>query len=179
MAGKELGPGLETRRLILRTYTADDHDCVHRLASDPETFRFSHHGPLGPEESWAMLLRHVGHWSLRGWGVFGVEEKETKALVGQAGLNDFRRRLGPDFDGVPEITWSFESKVHGRGYATEAAQAALDWIERTHGAARTVCLIHQDNEASLRVADKLGYREFRRCDYRGYPAILFERLAKR
>lgn len=177
MAGKELGPRIETPRLILRLYAAEDHDCVHRLASDPEIFRYSHHGPLGPEESWAMLLRHVGHWSLRGWGVFGVEEKETGALVGQAGLNDFRRGLGPGFDEVPEITWSFEPKVQVRGYATEAAQAAIDWMERTHGAARTVCLIHAENAPSLRVAQKLGYRELGRREYRGYPAILFERSA--
>ena len=179
MAGKELGPRLETQRLVLRTYTAGDHDCVHRLASDPEIFRYSHHGPLRSEESWAMLLRHVGHWTLRGWGVFGVEEKESAALVGQAGLCDFRRRLGPRFDGVPEITWSFEPQVQTRGYATEASQAALDWIERTQGTERTVCLIHEDNAASHRVAAKLGYREFARIDYRGYPAILFERSAPR
>ncbi|HEX8216864.1 MAG TPA: GNAT family N-acetyltransferase [Allosphingosinicella sp.] len=177
MGGEELGPRLETPRLVLRLYTAADHDCVHRLSSDPETFRYSHHGPLGPEESWAMLLRHVGHWALRGWGVFGVEDKESGALIGQAGLSDFRRRLGPDFDNDPEISWSFEARVHGRGYATEAAQGALDWIERTHGAPRTVCLIHEENFSSLRVAGKLGYREFGRREYRGYPAILFERRA--
>jgi len=175
MAGKELGPRLETRRLVLRTYTAGDHDCVHRLSSDPEIFRYSHHGPLASEESWSMLLRHAGHWTLRGWGVFGVEEKDSGQLVGQAGLSDFRRRLGPRFDGVPEITWSFEPRAQDRGYATEASEAALAWIEREHEAARTVCLIHEKNAASLRVAEKLGYREFERRDYRGYPAILFER----
>ena len=177
MAGKELGPRLETPRLVLRTYTAADHDCVHRLSSDPEIFRYSHHGPLPSEESWSMLLRHAGHWTLRGWGVFGVVEKESGQLVGQAGLSDFRRRLGPRFDGVPEITWSIEPRLQDRGYATEASEVALDWIEREHGAARTVCLIHEQNATSLRVAEKLGYREFERRDYRGYPAILFERTA--
>jgi len=178
MAGKELGPRLETPRLVLRLYTAEDHDCVHRLSSDPEIFRYSHHGPLGPEESWAMLLRHVGHWSLHGWGVFGVEDKATGELVGQAGFGDFRRRIGPHFDGAPEITWSFEPRVQARGYATEAAQAALEWIERRHGIRRTVCLIHAENAASLRVAAKLGYSELGSLDYRGYPAILFERSAE-
>ena len=177
MAGKELGPSLETPRLVLRTYTADDHECVHRLSSDPAIFRYSHHGPLASEESWSMLLRHAGHWTLRGWGVFGVVEKESGELVGQAGLSDFRRRLGPRFDDVPEITWSIEPRLQDRGYATEASEAALGWIEREHGASRTVCLIHEQNTTSLRVAEKLGYSEFERRDYRGYPAILFEREA--
>jgi RimJ/RimL family protein N-acetyltransferase len=166
---------IETQRLVLRRYRADDHECVLRLASDPEIFRYSHHGALGSEESWSMLLRHVGHWAERGWGVFGVEEKETGALVGQAGLSDFRRRLGPRFDGAPEITWSFETSSQRRGYATEAARAALDWYDRAHGPTRTVCLIHEQNAASLRVAEKLGYQEFDRRHYKGYPAILLER----
>jgi RimJ/RimL family protein N-acetyltransferase len=156
-------------------YRATDHECVHRLASDPEIFRFSHHGALGSEESWSMLLRHVGHWSEQGWGVFGVEDKESGVLVGQAGLSDFRRRLGPSFDAAPEITWSFERVVQGRGYATEAATAVLDWYDSRHGPTRTVCLIHEANLASIRVAEKLGYREFARRVYRDYPAILLER----
>lgn len=175
MAGENADIRLATSRLLLRQYRAQDHDCVHRLASDPEIFRYSHHGPLESEESWSMLLRHIGHWAVRGWGVFGVEDKKSGVLIGQAGLSDFRRRLGPRFDGVPEITWSFEPKTQGLGYATEAAQAALDWIEQQHALSRTVCLIHAQNLASLRVADKLGYREFERVQYRGYPAILFER----
>jgi RimJ/RimL family protein N-acetyltransferase len=168
---------VETPRLVLRRYRPSDHDCVLRLASDPETFRYSHHGALGPEESWSMLLRHVGHWAARGWGVFGVEEKASGALIGQAGLSDFRRNLGPSFDGAPEITWSFERAAQCRGYATESARAALDWHARVHGPARTVCLIHRDNAPSLRVAEKLGYREFERRDYRGYAAVLLERPA--
>ncbi|MDP8994867.1 MAG: GNAT family N-acetyltransferase [Pseudomonadota bacterium] len=169
------GVRIETERLVLRRYRAGDHDCVHRLASEPAIFRYSHHGPLSSEESWSMLLRHNGFWEMFGWGVFAVEEKESGDLVGQAGLSDFRRLLGRAFDPFPEITWSFEPRTQGRGYATEAARAALEWIERAHGVRRTVCLIHDANRASLRVAEKLGYREFDRREYRGYPAILFAR----
>ena len=53
--------------------------------------------------------------------------------------------------------------------------AALAWVEQRLGAERSVCLIHVDNAASHRVADKLGYKAFAECTYRGYDALLFER----
>lgn len=67
-------------------------------------------------------------------------------------------------------TWS-----HGRGFATEAMRAVLAWGDRTLAAPRTVCLIDADNLASVRVADKLGYRERVRTSYKGSPAIVMER----
>lgn len=169
---------IETDRLLLRMYEAQDHDWLHRLVSAPDFFRYSHHGPLSSEESWSLLLRHIGHWATCGYGVLAVEEKATGALIGQAGLSDYRRRLGPEFDPYPEITWSFEPGAQGRGFATEAAAASLAWIEERRRARRTVCLIHEENAASIRVARKLGYVEYDRRDYRGYAAILFERVAR-
>ena len=65
---------------------------------------------------------------------------------------------------------------HGRGYATEAARAVVDWGTQHFGNARTVCLIHQDHARSIRVAEKLGYREYARVTYNSAPEILFERL---
>ena len=100
-----------------------DHDCVHRLASDPEIFRYSHHGPLGPEESWAMLLRHVGHWSLRGWGVSSASRRANRR-AGRQAASTIRRRLGPISTAFPRSP-VVRTEVQG-GYATEAAQAALD-----------------------------------------------------
>lgn len=62
---------------------------------------------------------------------------------------------------------------HGRGYATEAMRAVLAWSDATHP--RTVCIIDPGNTASLRVADKLDYREVVRADYHGGKVIVFER----
>jgi RimJ/RimL family protein N-acetyltransferase len=136
---------------------------------------YSERGPMTPEESWARLLRHAGQWALRGCGIFAVEEKETGELVGEAGFADFRRGLGADFDPFPEASWTIRPDRQGRGYATEAAGAALAWLAGTRGEAHTVCLIHTDNIASHRVAAKLGYTPFRTLDYRGYPAQLLRR----
>jgi RimJ/RimL family protein N-acetyltransferase len=169
------GIRIETERLILRVLTLEDFDAYAAVAADPVTFRYSERGPMSQDESWTRLLRHVGHWALLGWGLFAVEEKATGRFVGEAGLGDFRRGLGAHYDGIPEAAWTTARWAQGRGYATEAMQASLSWIEQHLDADRSVCLIHVDNAASCRVAEKLGYTAFAECNYRGYDALLFER----
>lgn len=166
---------IETTRLILRAYGVGDYDRLHEMVSNPDMFHFSHRGPMTSEESWSLLLRHVGHWRLFGYGVFAAFEKATGRFVGETGACDFRRRLGPDFDTFPEITWSMQPSIQGRGYATEAAAAALDWLERDFTKPRTVCLIHEGNAASIAVAERLGFRPFERRPYRNYTALLMVR----
>ena len=167
---------LETDRLCLRPWRTSDHDALHRIFSDEAMFRYSHRGPMSCEESWSLLLRQIGHWSAFGHGVFALVDKASGELVGEAGPGAFRRRLGPDFDPFPEMTWSIVPDAQGKGYAAEAAAAALAWVGGQMRVRRTVCLIHTGNEPSLAVADRLGYRPLRDLAYRGYPARLFERI---
>ena len=166
---------IETERLILGPYGVEHFEALHTMASDPAMFLHSERGAMSSDEAWSRLLRHVGHWQVAGYGVFAVEDKKTGRLVGETGLTDFRRGLGPRFDGCPEITWSVAAGDQRRGYATEAAEAALRWLDEGFEAPRSVCLIHAENEISLRLAGKLGYRPFHRQDYKGYPAVLLER----
>lgn len=166
----------ETPRLVLRRHAAADFAAYLEMCADPAMSQFSGKDPAGSEEAWMRLLRQAGHWSLMGYGFFAVEEKETGRFVGEAGLGDFKRRLGPAFDDVPEAGWATAPWAQGRGYATEAAAAALGWIEAHFGIQRTVCLIHAENLPSIRVAEKLGYLRFGECTYRGYRALIFERF---
>ena len=166
---------LETTRLVLRPYRETDFEELLAMSADPAMWRYSERGPMGSEEAWARLLRNCGHWALSGYGIFAIEEKETGNFVGEAGCSRFRRQLGSDFDPEPEISWAIGAAFQGRGYAAEAAQAALDWIEAARGAEWSVCLIHSDNRSSLRVAEKMGYLPMRRLIYRGYPALLMRR----
>lgn len=147
------------------------------MSSPAEMWAYSERGPMTGEESWARLLRHAGHWEVSGYGLFAVEEKATGEFVGEAGFADFRRRLGGDFDPFPEASWTVTGAMQGRGYASEAIGAALAWLEAERAPPRTVCLIHEQNAPSLRVADKLGYVPLRRVRYRDYPALLMERPA--
>lgn len=170
---------VETDRLVLRVLRLDDFDDYFAVAADPDTFKYSHRGGMSSDEAWTRLLRQVGHWAALGWGLFAVEEKSTGRFVGEVGLGDFRRGLGPDFDGVPEAGCTIAKWAQGLGYATEAMRGALNWIERRLAPSRTVCVIHGENRKSIRVAEKLGYREFARRSYRGFDAVLFERLTEK
>lgn len=168
---------LETDRLILRVHGARHFEPYSEISADPETFRFSDRGPMSGDEAWTRLLRNVGHWSLLGYGLFAIEEKHSGRFVGEAGFGDFRRQLGERFDRCPEGAWTIAGWAQGQGYATEAAAVALRWMEMQLDVRRTVCLIHSRNEASIRVARKLGYVAFEERVYKGYPALLFERPA--
>ena len=107
----------------------------------------------------------------------GSDGKTTGRYAGDVGFADFKREIEPSIKGVPEIGWVLAPWSHGRGYATEAAQAALRWLESALGPQRTVCLINDDNLASLRVAEKCGYREFARTQYKGSNVVMLERGA--
>jgi RimJ/RimL family protein N-acetyltransferase len=76
---------------------------------------------------------------------------------------------------MPELGWVLACVAQGKGYATEALRAAVAWGDARFGPAPTVCLIDPDNLPSLRVAEKIGYREIKRAAYSGRPTVLFKR----
>jgi len=168
-------PVIETERLRLRAFRLDDFDPIHAGLGDPDVNRLLGGAPTR-EEMWGKLLRIPGQWALDGFGVFIVADRATDLAIGQTGLARFRRDMTPGFGDVPEHSWII-GDGRGRGLATEAATAALDWMERTHAPARTVCLIHPDNHRSLRVAAKLGYAAYASAEYKDAPAMLLERAA--
>jgi RimJ/RimL family protein N-acetyltransferase len=137
--------------------------------------------PLSGEESWNRLLRYVGHWALLNFGYWVVEEKGTGTYIGDVGFADWKRNLEPSHgllnaeSGTPEIGWILTSSSHGRGYATEAARAAIAWGDEQFGASPTACIIHPENLPSIRVAEKCGYRKVQMTTYKGQPTIVFVR----
>lgn len=166
---------IETDRLVLRPFDEMDFPAFFEIMRDPLTFGHANRGPMDAEEAWNRLLRHVGHWAMKGWGLFAVEEKSSGLLVGEAGLNIFRRSFRDDADSAPEALWAIARWAQRRGYATEAARAALEWAEKALGFDRTVCLISHANLPSLRVAAKLGYAGYRMVDHGGTLCLLMER----
>lgn len=154
-----LTPVLQTPRLILRETRAGDFDACAALWGDERVVRHIGGRVSTPSESWGRMLRFPGLWALLGYGYWTLEERETGAFAGQVGLADFKRDLSVDIAGMPEAGWVLSPSVHGRGYATEAMRAVLDWADATLDAPRTCCLIDPGNAASLNVAAKLGYGE--------------------
>ena len=168
-------PVLETARLKLRGHGLPDFiSCAARWA-DPQVTQFIGGKPLTGEESWARLLRYVGHWSLLGFGYWVIEEKETGKFVGEVGFADYKRDLQPSLDGIPEIGWVLCSQEQGKGYATEAVRAATAWGDVHFLPGKTACIIHPENTLSVRVAEKCGYRQAQSTTYKGRPTLMFTR----
>jgi RimJ/RimL family protein N-acetyltransferase len=168
-------PVIETDRLKMRGHRLEDFDDCATMWADPCVVRYIGGKPFSKEDVWSKLLRYAGHWSLMGFGYWALEEKATGGFVGEVGFADFKRDIEPSIQDLPELGWVLASRMHGKGYATEAVRAAIVWGEAHFGSARTVCLIHPDNLPSIRVAEKCGYQEFQRTPYKSQPTILFAR----
>jgi RimJ/RimL family protein N-acetyltransferase len=141
---------LETERLVLRMFREEDFEAYARLCADPEVMRFLGGKTFDRTEAWRNMASIIGHWYLRGYGHWAVQEKASGQLAGRIGF------LNPE--GWPgfELGWTLSRKFWGQGYATEGARRALDYgfkeLDRQH----IISLIHPDNKGSIRVAERLG-----------------------
>jgi RimJ/RimL family protein N-acetyltransferase len=167
-------PEIETPRLLLRGHHMEDFDAHTALWADPVVTRFIGGRPFTREEAWVRFLRHAGMWATMGFGFWAVVDKASGRLAGEAGFHELRRDLEPSIEGALEAGWGFAPEMFGRGVATEAMTAILEWRSRNLSGRRVTCLIDPENRASVRVAEKLGFREFARTTYHAAPVALFE-----
>lgn len=153
---------LETGRLRLRMFRNDDIDAYHAMCSDPEVMQFMADGkPLTRLEAWRQMAAILGHWQLRGYGSWVLEEKSSGRLIGRAGF------INPETWPALEIGWALARESWGRGYATEAARAVLDYGRARLGIARVISLIHPQNTRSVGVAERLGGRRDTEIEFFG------------
>ncbi len=147
-------PTLETRRLVLRGWHEGDLDGYAKMLADPVTARFITRGgrAYDQRQSWSEAAFLIGHWQLRGYGMFVVEERASGNFVGRVG--PLQPKGWPDF----EIAWAIAADSTGKGYASEAAEAAIDWSFSSFQLDRIISIIHSQNLASQRVAERLGER---------------------
>ena len=142
---------IETSRLILRVPRLADLDPFAAMMADEETTRFIG-GVAAREMTWRVLMSMVGAWHATGVSMFSVIEKSTGRWVG---------RLGPwRPEGWPgtEVGWAIVRDCWGRGYATEGAEAAMDFASDRLGWTEIIHTIAPDNLSSQQVARKLGSR---------------------
>lgn len=168
-------PTLETERLKLRGHRLDDFPHCAAMWADANVCRYIGGKALTEEESWTKFLRYAGHWSLMGFGYWVAEEKATGKFSGEMGFADYKRDIEPSLKGVPEIGWVLASHAQGKGYATEAVRAIVAWGDIHFQSPRTACIIAPENLASIRVAEKCGYRELQRANYKGKETLMFVR----
>lgn len=144
-------PTLETERLTLRPFGEADVEPMFHMLQDPAVVHYvgDRHVPTR-QETWRMVAGWLGHWALRGYGQWSIEERESGQLVGRAGI------INPaDWPG-PEVGYLLGKAWWGRGYATEAARAAMDWGFREIGFDDLLSLIDPANQPSIAVATRLG-----------------------
>ena len=168
-------PTLLTDRLIIREMRADDLDALTAIRSDEQVGKFTG-GTRGRTDVWTTILRAHGLWALLGYGYWIAEHRKTGKIVAEVGFADFQRGIEPDISGTPEAGWIIAPDAWGEGYATEAMAKAHEWLDYAQPQ-RSTCIINPDNGASIRVAEKLGYREFALTDFKDDPIIVFERFS--
>ncbi|GAA6208600.1 GNAT family N-acetyltransferase [Cognatishimia sp. WU-CL00825] len=168
-------PTLTTGRLILRAHGLDDFPDMAKMWADPDVVRYISGKPSTHPESWARFLRNIGHWEMLGFGYWLVADKTTGAFLGEVGFADFQRDMTPSFAGMPEAGWVMTTASHGKGLAQEAMQCILNWADATLTAQHSVCMISPDHQASIRLAEKLGFGDKALANYLGEPVLTFKR----
>lgn len=167
-------PRLETDRLVLRHFTLDDFDALAACWADPEMVKFIGGGlPQSAEMSWCRLLRYIGHWQALGYGYWAVFEKDTSRYIGSFGFQDAHRDLTPALE-HPEAGWTLIPAVHGKGYATEALAAIIDWAD-TAFTGPVCCIIDDDNQRSIHLAERFGFRFEHYVTYHGKQVRMLAR----
>jgi RimJ/RimL family protein N-acetyltransferase len=159
---------LTTERLLLRRFAAADLDEWAAICANDEVMRFlGRAGGIDRDEAWRDMAFVLGHWELRGYGLFAVVERASGDLVG---------RVGPWMpEGWPhlEVGWTIGRPWWGRGYATEAARASARFAFDELGADHVIHLIADGNDRSQAVAEHLGARLEGRALVRGEELRVF------
>jgi RimJ/RimL family protein N-acetyltransferase len=143
-------PDLATARLRLRAFRAADLDAFSAMHADPAVMRHLGAGQVRTRaETWGAMERILGQWSLRGYGMFALEDMAGR-FVGRAGV------LHPLEWSEPELAYALARQFWGSGLATEAATAIRDWAFAGFAFPRLASFIRPDNAASIRIVARMG-----------------------
>lgn len=145
---------VETERLLLRCWRADDLDALTQVFAEPQVWWFPFHRGWTRRETAGFLDRKLDEWATRGWSHWAVIEKSDAALIGFIGLSP--PTFLPDVMPTVEVGWRLHPDYWGRGLATEGGRAALDVGFGVLGLDQIVSIYEPDNVASGRVMAHLG-----------------------
>lgn len=152
---------LETQRLILRQFRDEDWRDLHAYYSSPEATHFTVGRAFTEGETWRTMCSMVGHWQIRGYGPYALEEKATGQVIGTAGFwypNDW-----PE----PEIKWALAPQHWGKGFASEAARVVQAAAQAYIPDISLISFIHSDNQASIQLAQAIGATFEKEMNFRG------------
>lgn len=145
-------PVLETSRLRLRSLQESDLDAYTKMLSHKEVFQpLGNDQPASKKEAWFSMAMNLGHWSLRGYGRWAIEEKETGLFVGRVGLYNPHGWPGM------EVSYTLDHDFWGKGYAIEAATKSVSWGFQNFSVAEILCCPSATNKRSCKTAERLGF----------------------
>lgn len=157
-------PTLHTDRLTLRAFRSSDLDAFAAMEADPEVRRYRGNNLRTRAEVWTTMALALGQWALRGHGLFALERTQDAAFIGFAGI------LHPAEWPEPELAYSLVQSAWGRGFATEAANAARAWAFAGHRFPCLASFIIAGNTRSVQVAQRLGAIRDGTVTIRGFEA---------
>jgi ribosomal-protein-alanine N-acetyltransferase len=156
---------LETDRLVLRPPVPEDAEALAPMYADPEVMRYLGNGrTLTRAQTERSVQRMIDGWEADGFGLFTTVRKEDETIIGRVGLILWNpetwepTRASSEGPKELEVGYTIGRSFWGRGYATEAAAASRDFALERLGARRLIALIIHGNDASERVALKLGFQ---------------------
>lgn len=163
---------IETPRLHLRRFVAEDADAYFAIRRKPTVARFlpSFRGADDAEiraRTLATMTSFAQHWAEHGYGPWAAVDKERRRLVGHCGL-----RFLPEH-GETEILYAFDDAVWGSGLATEAAIAARDYGFAVLKLPRLIAMIVPENRGSIRVIEKAGLHADGESSFLGNPVLRY------
>lgn len=172
-------PTLRTERLLLAPLSLDHWEVHAEAWADPRMTEFIGGKPRTRNESWGKFLQGIGLWELFGYGYWAFVDRQSGAYLGSGGLAQFERGV-PELENFPEAGWAFVPDAWGKGFATEAMVAALDWADNVRQLGEVRCIIDPGNTASHNVAVKLGFAKIAESrDVMGELFVYARRSARR
>ena len=154
-------PVIETERLILRGPRESDFEAFATCSASDRALFVG--GPYTRQRSWVSFLAQYGHWALRGYGMWMLEDRATGGIAGRVGII---RNDGWD---EPELGWHIYDGFEGKGLAYEAAHAARAHAANHLGLDRVISYIVPDNTRSAALAQRLGATIERDGEVSGHP----------
>lgn len=165
MKSYRIGP--ETARLEHRALTADDAEAFFSLNSDPEVMRFTGEPPIASLEAAREAIANYPDFDTVGYGRWGCILKESQTLIGFCGL-----KYLPELDET-DVGYRFLPQYWGRGLATEACRASVNFGLSTIHLKRIIALVLPENVASIRVLEKVGMQSDGQLLYEGEHALRY------
>lgn len=160
---------ITTDRLLLRPFKSADLPMLHQLLSDPLVMKFSLNGPYSEQKSKVFIEQCILKSSNNEPSLLAVIDKNTHQFIGSCGF------FPQTIQGIAELELGYRllKSYWGRGLATEATTALKHYAFNEWGLSRLISLIDTDNIASVRVAEKNGFKLEKTMLYDGRISVDF------